>query len=321
MSELNSIIRRFSKVKILVIGDVMLDRYLWGSVERISPEAPVPVVKLKKTSLVPGGAANVAANIAGLGAKSFLVGAVGVDDEAKLFKPLLDKLHISSSNLVKIEDRPTTVKTRIVAHNQHVVRIDQEEIRQLNSEQEEKIWQQIEKLLDKTGVVIVSDYAKGVVTENLVARLITASKELNKKILVDPKGRDYKKYCGADLITPNRFEAAHACNLEPDGQKVVENAGKLLIKRLKIGSVLITQGEDGMTLFRKNGETLHLNALARTVYDVTGAGDTVIAALGVSLASGGNFLQAAEIANISAGIVVGEIGTTTITLEKLLKAV
>lgn len=317
MSNLNSIIKKFSSVKVLVVGDVMLDQYLWGSVERISPEAPVPVVKLQKTSLAVGGAANVAANIAGLGAEAFLVGAIGKDKEATLFEPLLKKLKISQANLVKIEKRPTTIKTRIVAHNQHVVRIDQEENQEINSADEERVWKRIEKLLNKIEIIIVSDYAKGVLTENLLMRLITTTKKLNKTILIDPKGSDYKKYSGADILTPNRFEAAQACSLPPDGQEIVEKAGTTLIKKLKLKSVLITQGEDGMTLFQKNRKSFHLNALARTVYDVTGAGDTVIAALGVSLGSGADLLEASEIANISAGIVVEEIGTTAITREKL----
>lgn len=301
----------------LVVGDVMLDQYLWGSVERISPEAPVPVVKLQKTSLAVGGAANVAANIAGLGAEPFLIGAIGKDREAMLFEPLLEKLKISPVNLIKIENRPTTIKTRIVAHNQHVVRIDQEDNQKINPKDEDRIWNKIEKLLHKIEIIIVSDYAKGVLTENLLARLITTAKSEKKMILIDPKGSDYKKYAGADILTPNRFEAAQACSFPPDGQEIVEKAGSALIKKLKLKSVLITQGEDGMTLFQKNGRSFHLNALARKVYDVTGAGDTVIAAFGVSLGSGADLLEASEIANISAGIVVEEIGTTAITLEKL----
>ena len=317
MTNLSSIINKFSKVKVLVVGDVMLDRYWWGSVERISPEAPVPVVKLQKTSLVVGGAANVAANIAGLGAKPFLIGAVGDDKEANLFKPLLETLKINPEHLVKIKSRLTTIKTRVVAHNQHVVRIDQEQSEDLNAAEEEKIWQKIETVFDKVDIIIISDYAKGVLTDNLISRLITKANDFKKFILVDPKGKDYQKYTGADLLTPNRFEAVQACNLLPDGQAVVEKAGKLLLEKLDLQAVLITQGEDGMTLFRQNEISFHLNALARKVYDVTGAGDTVIAALAVSLGSGADLTHAAEIANLSAGIVVEEIGTTAITKKKL----
>lgn len=319
MQNLTSIIEKFLKVKVLVIGDVMLDQYWWGNVERISPEAPVPVVRLQKKSLVVGGAANVAANIAGLGAEPILIGAVGNDDESELFNPLLEKLNISAKNLIKLKNRPTTVKTRIVAHNQHVVRIDQENNVDLNEKEQEKIWSKFEKNLKKAEVIIISDYAKGVLTEQLVVRLITKAIENNKIVLVDPKGKDYKKYAGAFLLTPNRFEAAQFCDFPPDSQNVIENVGNILTSDLSFDSVLITQGENGMTLFRKNEQSFHLDALARKVYDVTGAGDTVIAVLGVAIAAGANLQEAAQIANISAGIVVEEIGTTSITLEKLQK--
>lgn len=299
----------------------MLDRYYWGSVERISPEAPVPIVKLEKHNLVVGGAANVAANISGLGAKAFLVGVIGDDDEAKLFKPLLDTLNIDSNALVKIKDRPTTIKTRVVAHNQHVVRIDQETKDYLSEEQENLVWKNIRSLLDEIDLIIVSDYAKGMLTEKLLSRLITTGAEMGKKILVDPKGKFYRKYSGAYLLTPNRLEAATACNLANDDADVAEKAGELLINDLDVESVLITQGEHGMTLFRKDHKPFHLNALARTVYDVTGAGDTVIASLGVTLGSGESLEKAAEIANIAAGIVVEEIGTTIITQKKLKESI
>lgn len=300
-----------------MVGDVMLDRYYWGSVERISPEAPVPIVKLEKHNLVVGGAANVAANISGLGAKAFLVGAIGKDEESKLFKPLLDNLNINSDDLVKISDRPTTIKTRVVAHSQHVVRIDQETKEFLTDKQENLVWKKIETLLEKVDLIIVSDYAKGLLTDNLLTRLITFGQESGKKILVDPKGKFYEKYSGAFLLTPNRLEAATACNLANDDKNVAEKAGKILINDLNVNSVLITQGENGMTLFRKEHKSFHLNALARKVYDVTGAGDTVIASLGVTLGSGESLEKAAEIANIAAGIVVEEIGTTIITQKKL----
>lgn len=295
----------------------MLDRYYWGSVERISPEAPVPVVKLQKHSLVVGGAANVAANIAGLGAEAVLVGIIGNDEESKFFNPLLKNLNISSENLIRIKNRPTTIKTRVVAHNQHVVRIDQETNEYLDKKQEDKVWKQVEKLLDKIDVLIISDYAKGLLTDSLITRLITTGVGLNKKVLVDPKGKFYEKYSGAFLLTPNRLEAANACNLSMDDHKVVETAGKMLLENSGFQSVLITQGEHGMTLFRNKHKPFHLDASARKVYDVTGAGDTVIAALGVTLGSGESLETAAEIANISAGIVVEEIGTTTITVKKL----
>jgi D-beta-D-heptose 7-phosphate kinase/D-beta-D-heptose 1-phosphate adenosyltransferase len=315
------LIARFSKVKILIIGDVMLDRYWWGSVSRISPEAPVPVVQLEKTSLAPGGAANVAVNIAALGAAPHLIGVVGDDDEGKFLSEILNKSNISPDLLLKLKERPTTVKTRIVAHNQHVVRIDNEKTNFLESEQEETLWRSIENELNKVDLVVISDYAKGLLSRSLLLRLITMARANNKHILIDPKGKDYTKYAGATLLTPNRREAREACNFED--QQVIDDvaaAGKTLISELGLEALLITQGENGMTLFQNGEKPIHFQTKARTVYDVTGAGDTVIAALAVAMAAGANLLQAAELSNISAGLVVEEVGTTTISQEKLLKA-
>lgn len=321
MSKLLSIIENFSDIKVLVVGDVMLDRYWWGSVRRISPEAPVPVVNLERTSLVAGGAANVAANIAGLGAEPFLIGIIGQDEEASLVKKVLKSINISSDYLVDNKDRPTTIKTRVVAHNQHVVRIDQENSQPLDDLSEKKIIGLIEKIIDEVNVIVVSDYAKGVISENIVSRLITNARQLNKSVLIDPKGREYRKYKGATLLTPNKLEAATACNLDNDGQKLVEQAGNLLLKNLDVNAVLITQGEKGMTLFERNKSSYHLDALAREVYDVTGAGDTVIAGLGVAVGAGADLAEASEIANVAAGLVVEEIGTTAVNVKRLKEAV
>lgn len=321
MSKLLSIIENFSDIKVLVVGDIMLDRYWWGSVTRISPEAPVPVVNLEKTSLVAGGAANVAANIAGLGAKPYLIGVTGTDEEAGLVLKILESINVSHDYLLAAENRPTTIKTRIVAHNQHVVRIDQENSKPLDISSETILISAFEKLISEVSVIVVSDYAKGVVTENLVSRLISKAVELNKPVLIDPKGREYKKYRGATLLTPNRQEAATACNLDFNGQKLVEEAGNSLLENLEIEAVLITQGENGMTLFQRDRTSRHFDALARKVYDVTGAGDTVIASLGAAVGAGADLAEAAEIANIAAGLVVEEIGTTAINLKKLTEAV
>lgn len=307
----------FSKVKVLVFGDIMLDRYWWGSVSRISPEAPVPVVKLDRTTLIAGGAANVAANIAGLGAKPFLVGVIGKDDEGKSFPKVLEESGISADYLVEIENRPTTVKTRVVAHSQQIVRLDNETTEELTSEQENIVWKKIEEILDEIDIVVLSDYAKGTLTENLISRLITKAKDKDKKILVDPKGKNYLKYKGATLLTPNKKEAAEACKLEENGKNLVENAGKQLIAEIETESILVTQGEEGMTLFEKNKTPLNLKALARDVYDVTGAGDTVIATLAVAIGAGETTARAAELANIAAGLVVEQIGTTSIKFDLL----
>lgn len=299
----------------------MLDRYWWGSVKRISPEAPVPVVRLERESLVAGGAANVAANIAGLGAKPYLIGVIGQDEESALVSKVLESINVSPAYLVNIKNRPTTIKTRIVAHNQHVVRIDQEDSQAIDFSSEKKIIRLIEKIISEVSVIVVSDYAKGVISENVVSHLITTAKQLNKPVLIDPKGREYNKYKGATLLTPNRQEAATACNLDSNGQKLVEKAGNLLLKNLEIEAVLITQGEQGMTLFRGDKSSYHLAARARKVYDVTGAGDTVIASLGTAVGAGADLAEASEIANMAAGLVVEEIGTTAIDIERLKKAV
>jgi len=311
------ITENFSKVKVLIVGDIMLDRYWWGSVSRISPEAPVPVVTLDKTSLLAGGAANVAANVAGLGAKPYLVGITGKDEEAKMLTEVLRKANISSSFLVLLKNRRTTVKTRIVAHNQHVVRIDQENTHVLSKEEEQVVFKKIEAIIDEVDVVIISDYAKGLISEKLAKRLITKTVTLQKKILVDPKGKNYSKYKGATLLTPNQREAVQATNLDEYEKDSVEKSGNILLESLSVEALLITRGEKGMTLFQKNKEIEHLKALARKVYDVTGAGDTVIASLAVMLASGADFREAANIANVSAGLVVEQIGTTAISLETL----
>ena len=311
---------KFSKVKVLVVGDVMLDKYLWGEVSRISPEAPVPVVNLKNTSYIAGGAANVAANVAGLGATPFLVGAIGEDGEGSLFPKVLADSNVSADYLVKIPSRQTTVKTRIIAHNQQIVRVDQETTQRLSKGEEETIWRQIEKLLTAADAIVISDYNKGLLTENLTARLIMQGKLENKIILVDPKGSDYDKYMGATIITPNKFEVANVCRLNGFNEETLQNAGRDLLSRLKLDALLITRGEEGMTLFENGKSPVHLEAQARHVYDVTGAGDTVIASLAVSLGAGERFMGAAEIANTAAGLVVSEVGTSAIKITALRDA-
>lgn len=295
----------------------MLDRYWWGNVSRISPEAPVPVVNLNKTSLVAGGAANVAANIRGLGAETILVGAIGFDEEAELFSKVLKDLNVSTEYLLQVENRPTTIKTRVVAHNQHVVRIDQENSKLLEQKEIDKLFEKINNIISDVDVIVLSDYAKGVLTEDFLARLITTGLQLNKSIIVDPKGKNYQKYKGATLITPNQIEAIQASGLEENIENLIDSAGEKLLFENNLSSVLITRGENGMTLYQKDSEPAHFKASARKVYDVTGAGDTVIATLSVAYGASKDLLVSAELANSAAGLVVEEIGTTIITKEKL----
>jgi D-beta-D-heptose 7-phosphate kinase/D-beta-D-heptose 1-phosphate adenosyltransferase len=308
---------KFANVTVLVVGDIMLDRYWWGSVKRISPEAPVPVVDLQKSTFAPGGAANVAVNIAGLGATPILIGAVGTDHDAQTLSRLLSDQGVSSDDVLRSADRPTIVKTRIIAHNQQVVRVDQETTDDLSDGDEAKIWESIASHLPNADVVLLSDYAKGVLSERLTKRLIEAAAAQGKRVMVDPKGKDYSRYAGAALLTPNRREAAEACNFHDDMPNMVDIAGERLMNELGLEMALITQGEEGMTLFQKGEPPRHLTAAAHEVYDVTGAGDTVIACLSVALGAGMDLLEAATLANISAGLVVEQVGTTAITRQML----
>lgn len=304
-------------VRVLVVGDVMLDRYWWGNVSRISPEAPVPIVNLEKISSTVGGAANVAANIAGLGAVPLLVGVVGVDTESDAVLDNLKAKNVSTDFLFKSPHRRTTVKTRIIAHHQQIARIDREMTDDLNVSEEENVWRIVASVLDKVEIVIVSDYGKGVMTSNLLSRLIKTCGIKGKFVLIDPKGKNYSKYSGATMLTPNRFEVAEACGLENYNQTSIEESGNRLLSELSLKYLLITQGEDGMTLFEKNREAVHLPVESRNVYDVTGAGDTVIACLAVSIGAGAKFLEAAKLANRAAGLVIEQIGTTAISMEML----
>ena len=311
----------FSNVRILIVGDLMLDRYWWGDVERISPEAPVPVVRLAGTTVSAGGAANVAANIVGLGASAILVGIAGDDEESFELSRILSESPSIERHLIRLSDRPTTVKTRIVAHNQHVVRLDREQSNPLSSEDERTVIDRAIPLIEFADAVIVSDYAKGMLTTTVVSELIASANALGKMIFVDPKGKDFSKYRGSTMITPNLLEAATACGLELNDPDLVVHAGAALIESLALDNALVTEGSRGMTLFDKDGESFHLDAAARNVYDVTGAGDTVIATFSVAAASGMPFKTAATLANAAAGIVVGQIGTAVVSRDELDLAV
>jgi D-beta-D-heptose 7-phosphate kinase/D-beta-D-heptose 1-phosphate adenosyltransferase len=306
-----------SNINVLVVGDVMLDRYWWGSVSRISPEAPVPVVKLEKINSTMGGAANVAANIVGLGANVNLIGMIGDDAESEIFLDTLKTKNVSGKYLIKSKERQTIVKTRIIAHNQQIARVDQETKIELNHHEEESVGQTIDDLVQRANVIVLSDYGKGFLTDNIIKRLITKGRSLNKYVLIDPKGKTYKKYTGATMLTPNRYEASDAIGSDDHDQIAIQKIGKKLLSQLSLDYLLITQGDEGMTLFEKNKKAVHIPVEMRNVYDVTGAGDTVIACLAVAIGGGATFLEAAKFANRAAGLVVEQIGTTAISLEML----
>ena len=312
-------LEKFKKLNVLVVGDVMLDRYWWGSVSRISPEAPVPVVDHDRTSLVSGGAANVAANVAGLGAVPHLVGVIGDDIEGELLTELLTKENIRSNFLTIIPKRPTTTKTRIVAHSQQIARIDRETKNEINIADEAVLWETVSPLLTRVQVIIISDYGKGVITQNISQRLVTYAKAHDQLIIIDPKGKNYQKYKGATMLTPNRFEVAEVLQLTDYSQKTIENAGNEMLNEFELETMLITQGEDGMTLFLNDGKAEHLTVTARNVYDVTGAGDTVVACIACAVGVGMSFSDAAKFANTAAGLVVERVGTTAISLPMLEK--
>ena len=293
----------------------MIDRYYWGEISRISPEAPVPVVALQNVSLAPGGAANVAANVAGLGAKPTLFGITGDDSVARLLPDLLRSAGVNRFSLIPVRDRETTVKTRVVANNQHVVRIDHETTTPISKKDADALFAKLGKAIEAADVVLISDYAKGFLTEHLLSRMIATANRKGKTILVDPKGKDFSKYAGATIITPNERETAEACHIDAHRHDLIDKAATGLMQRIGLGALLVTRGAQGMTLLRHDEKAVHLKAEARKVFDVTGAGDTVIASLAVALGSGLDMLESARFANRAAGLVVEQVGTSALSPE------
>lgn len=308
---------KFKGLKVLVAGDLMLDRYWWGTVSRISPEAPVPVVCIDKRSEVPGGAANVAKNVIGLGATPILLGAVGDDEDGFSLKQSVSNEDMDTSNVISVHGWQTIVKTRIVAHGQHVVRVDQESVTPLPESVEKELLTLTEHLVQTSNIVLISDYAKGFLSHNVLRALIDCAIKFGKSVIVDPKGLDFSKYKGASVITPNKREAAEACGLDPTGPKSVELAGAKIINDIGIPSILITRSEEGMSLFTDGNKQFDFPAETAETFDVTGAGDTVLACLGVGIAAGLSIAEAVRIANIAAGIVIGQVGTSSISSKDL----
>jgi D-beta-D-heptose 7-phosphate kinase/D-beta-D-heptose 1-phosphate adenosyltransferase len=302
-----------------VIGDVMLDRYWWGSVSRISPEAPVPVINLERTSSKPGGAANVALNAAALGASVTLLSAIGYDPEGEELATALNSRGVSADSLIRVPGRRTSVKTRIIAHSQQVTRVDSEQVDQLSEDTSSLLLEHFNKALGTSDAVIISDYAKGTLSDDMLRMVIEKANILERHILADPKGKHYQKYSGATILTPNRREAAEACKLDESDPEVVRKSGETLLKECGLKHVLITEGEHGMTLFGNGNKPYHLDASVHQVYDVTGAGDSVIACLGVAMAAGVPVREACNLANAAGGISVQQVGTHAVTFEELQK--
>ena len=317
---MNIDVLKFKECRVLVIGDLMIDEYLWGDVDRISPEAPVQIVDVKKEELTLGGSGNVVNNLAALGAKVFAAGVIGTGRNGNVLLKRLGYSGVDAGGVVQEHGRPTTRKTRILAAHQHVLRIDRETRKEISGGTLDKITRFIEKVIPETDVVIVSDYGKGLITKTLMARVVEVAKKHGKILIADPKGLDYSKYSGVTLITPNRKEAALAAGVEITNNSSLMEAGAKIINRAGIERLLVTCGKDGMVLFERDKKPYKIRAEARQVFDVSGAGDTVIAVLGLCLASGSSFRAAASVANIAAGIVVGKVGTATVSEKELIAA-
>ena len=300
---------------ILVIGDLMIDHYLWGNCERISPEAPVQVVDIQKETTTLGGAGNVINNLKSLGASVTVLSVVGQDDVSRELKQMLDKID-TKSFLLEEKDRKTSKKSRIMASNFQVVRYDKESKNNISHESERKLLTKFEEELEKFDVILFSDYGKGVLTDTLTKDLLRVAKTKNKKVLVDPKGNDYSKYSGAYLLTPNKTEAQLATGIKIVDEKSLEEALENLKSVASLDISLITLSEDGIAVL-DNTTVTKKPTVAREVYDVTGAGDTVLASLGFALSLGHDIYESIEFANLAAGIVVGKLGSATVTLDEI----
>jgi D-glycero-beta-D-manno-heptose-7-phosphate kinase len=313
------LIQRMRDRKIVVLGDVMLDEFVWGDVTRISPEAPVPVVDIRRESVHLGGAANVLANVVALGAKACVVGVVGNDSAGERLRvSLKDASSLQADGYLVIDEaRPSTTKTRIIAHNQLVVRADREQRQPVNGSVEAGLIENLKQALQDADAFVVSDYDKGVVTPRILEEILPLA-YARVPVLIDPKMRNFSNYKPATLITPNHHEALRLTNLEADSDDGLHQAARLIRQKLGCDAVLVTRGDRGIMLLEGDNDPVFVATAAREVYDVTGAGDTVIATLAAALSAGATMLEAANLANHAAGIVVGKVGTATASAEELL---
>jgi D-glycero-beta-D-manno-heptose-7-phosphate kinase len=322
VKKLGKIIDRFPRTRVLVVGDVMMDHYVWGNVTRISPEAPVPVVNVTRETVLLGAAANVVNNIRSLGGEAGICGVIGHDDAGKKLQHLLLTQEIPTDGLIVDPGRPTTIKTRVIAHHQQVVRFDREIREGISRETHRRIFAHVaERAGAGLDAIVISDYGKGVVTKDLVRDIVRLAKKRGIVVSVDPKVSHFGIYSGVTVLTPNTKEASLGSRIEIEDEASLLRAGKGLLSRLACDAVLITRGEQGMSLFEKGGRITHIPTVAREVFDVTGAGDTVISALTLARASGARMSDAAKIANYAAGIVVGVVGTATVSTDVLKKRI
>ncbi len=312
-----SFFKNNKKPVVLVVGDLILDEYIWGSVTRISPEAPVPILESKSENLALGGAANVANNLIALGCEVLLVGGIGQDEKGERLYNLIRSRGINADGVRPFVHRPTTSKIRLIANNQQMLRIDKEDNRPITEETEKKFIQHINKTLPNVDAVICSDYEKGILTEKIVNAIMHRAKNSKKPVIVDPKGTDFTKYSGATAITPNEREVERVAPIKLSSREDLDRSAEYLINLTKAEAILITRGKEGMVLYRKGEKPFEVQTMAREVFDVTGAGDTVISVFGLALASGFDMEEAAWLANNAAGIVVGKVGTAVVTREEI----
>ncbi len=316
-TRLLKIISKFKQVNILVIGDIILDRYVWGKADRLSPEAPVPVVWANRENYLLGGAANVAFNLSSLGVKSAISGVAGRDFYSKQIEGLMKKEKINNSLVLNIQGRPTTLKTRVIARHQQVVRIDWESSEELSLKINRKIVNSIRRNIDKFDTVVIEDYGKGVINPHILEEVLDICKKKKKSVAVDPKEEHFDFYKGVTVLTPNLKEAQSAANFKVKGRKELNLLGEVLLEKLYPEALLVTLGEEGMRLFLKRGGSFHLPTYALDVFDVSGAGDTVIAVFASALSAGASFLEAAFLSNFAAGIVVSRLGASAVSPSEL----
>jgi len=320
-TRVNQIIDGLQGKKILVLGDVMIDKYLRGKVSRLSPEAPVPVVDIESETSHFGGAANVAFNLKTLGCDPLMVGMVGQDEYGQRFISLLEDNGLRAEGVIAVDDRPTTVKTRIIGDNQHIARVDREQVRYVAGKIEQNIIKHISRMLPEVDAVILEDYNKGLLSPAIIEYTIAEAGRRNIIVTVDPKFTNFLAYRQATLFKPNLKESAQALARTIETTRQVEEAARELQQKLQVQAVLLTRGADGMTLYRETGEIWHIPTQTREVADVSGAGDTVIAALTAALCAGADYPEAAMIANYAAGIVCEDVGIVPIEKEQLLETI
>jgi D-glycero-beta-D-manno-heptose-7-phosphate kinase len=320
-AKLRNLIRRFPGTRVLVIGDLMLDQFVWGDVSRISPEAPVPIVRVRRQEGRPGGAGNVVTNVVALGGRADACGIVGDDLGGRALCAALAAGGGGLAGVVRSRAITTTAKTRVIAHNQQVVRFDQDpDAGAIPARLAKRLRTWVAAHARRYAVIVVSDYGKGVVTPELLADLAALRKRHGFAYVIDPKRPNFPHYRGASLMKPNLGEASVAAGIEIEDRASLGAAGSTLLQRWQADAILISRGEEGMTLFKPRARAQHFPTAAQEVYDVTGAGDTVLATCALALATGGTFEEAARLANQAAGVAVGKVGTATVTARELVRA-